>query len=234
MPTKIKPKKGWKPGGPASKKQVTGKYFSDDAFDKIAALLKVDKIDQAAKEMLDEAALIYTLLKKTKDEAPSTNEQKAALNDVYKGAKALSDSLKNLDSQSRVHLALAYGSRYPVCESLDISQRHTIRHDNFEKMLNEPHKIYLAAKWAKDTLPSVKPGPHKVQSALRSFIAALADIFYHLTGRNAPQPNHVGEGIFIDFVRFCLEHIKADESIEGTALVSAIKTTLQKKYSQSQ
>lgn len=206
MPTKRKPKLGWKDHGFS---QSARKYFSDQAFQKIETALKVPMLNDDIRAEIIKAAQNYFDVKASLVGMPRTADVKAALEECQDKTKVLIDLLENLDSISK-----------------DVLTSTNIELFTLFDGQSDIYKLHSAASEALKSLKRDRGGQSISRRDLKFFIIDLHDLYFQITGKKAPLPTknpNTGKygGKFFDFVDACLKII--GEKIQNTTLDSQIR-----------
>lgn len=238
MPTKHKPRRGWK-----SSDSLKPFPFTETDLKKIADVLRIETpwpacplLSQEIRQQLVEATHKYLISKKIIDDAPRPSEVKAALEEVHKRAKALTDCLQQLDSISRDKLmlagiipydsdrateddGLAKGSQRELDEAIKTGRAvskpgimPTEILDAIDRCQSDAALINKVAKRALHQLEPDTGGPPPSRRALRSYVCDLMDIFEKAT---RSKPTTTFDGRFHNFVEMCLTIIGPREDYQG-------------------
>jgi hypothetical protein len=220
MPTKRKPKFGWKATGFTKPHLIT-----EDGLLKAAKNLGIPietksldthYIKKVLKfiHLIEEAVVHYIDDMDLTSNMPRKAEVKPALELVEKKSKELCDLIKNLDDVSVDQLTSAENELFPL----------------FNDGESDIFKLNKASTKALNNLGQDKGGPLRYRRSLQILIIDLENIFFEMTGKKAPEPtkNHETgkyQGEFFHFVDDWIQEL--NENIQNSTLAAQIKTTLQ-------
>ncbi len=224
MPSKKKPRKGYKHSG--SYNQFP---FSEKNFDELSKILE-EPISDKAKAQLQEAGGNYYLYHHAFDNRVTIPEIKAACNLIIRQGGAFAQTLINLDDTTLDKISMQ--------QKTDILDTHERLQNDLEIFINATETWLKNREKFETEHPRPKQGRHKERSALEISTKELIPIFEEITGEKATSTYNecrsvydpttivaVDKGLFVTFTRYCIDAIQ-NETISDYVIVTAIRKAL--------
>ena len=214
IPSKKKPRKGYKHSG--SYNQFP---FSEKNFDELSKILGKPISDDAKWQLQDKGGE-FALNHHAIDNAVKPSEIDAACDSIVKQGEPLAQTLKELDDTTLDKISMQ--------QKTDILEIHERLQADLEIFLNATVSLIKRRKKIKAEFPVSKQGRRKERGALEILVKELIPIFEGITNKKATSTFNelYTEGLFVTFTRDCIHAIQ-NEFIGDHAIVKAIQKALQ-------
>lgn len=216
MPTKKKPREGYKHSG-------TFNLFtlSENDFDCLSKILG-ETISEEYKEQLQEAGSNYYLNHHAIDNKVGIPEIKAACELVTRQGSTFAQTLEDLDDTSLDKISIPH--------ERDILEIHERLQNDLEVFINATKTWLENRKKFEEEHPQQYQGRPKDRSALKMLAKDLIPIFEGITSETATSTYNelYKEGLFVTFTRYCIHKIQK-EIIGDHAIVKAIQAALKNR-----